>query len=133
VSFKYNHGRQLFLTAGVNWVTANIKMLLVSASYNASENDDFVSDIPSAAIIRRSENLTNKSATDGYARASAATFLSLIGTAEITGVVLYVDTGDDATSVLLAYVDDAIAFPLTPVGFDYSFAYDAIEGGFFRT
>jgi hypothetical protein len=133
MSFKYNYGRELFLTAQINWLADDIRMAVVDNFYSPSVEDQFVSDIPTNAIIRRSDFLQSKSAADGFARAVPAAMFSLSHANPVIGVVFFKDTGDDATSPLLAFVDDGVAFPLTAIGFDYYFAYDSIEGGFFRT
>jgi hypothetical protein len=133
VNFKYNYARQLALTTGIGWTTNNVKLLAVNANYVPNEAHQYVSQINPAAIVARTANMANKTATDGFARGSPVTLFSLLSNSEVEGVILYIDSGDDATSVLLAYVDDGIAFPFMPLGFDYAFAYDSIEGGFFRT
>lgn len=132
MNFKYNLARERFLTAQFNWLTADVKLLVLAGNYNADPAHQFVADIPESAIVARSAVAASKAADDGYARAIPFQLFSLLGP-EITAAVLYQDTGDDATSMLLAYVDDGFAFPFQPLGFDYAFAYDSIEGGFFRT
>jgi hypothetical protein len=133
MNFKYNLAREKFLTAQLDWLSVDIKLLVVDATYNASPADEFVADISVAAIVARTTNASTKTATDGYARAIPFQLFSLLHGQEIVAAVLYEDTGDDATSTLIAYVDDGIVFPFLPLGLDYSFAYDSIEGGFFRT
>lgn len=133
MNFKYNKARERFLTGQVNWLTDTIKTLVVNGFYNANPAHEYVSEIPPGAIIRRSDPLTSKAATDGYARAAAVPYPLFSSQQQVRGIVFYKDTGDDATSPLLAYVDDGVAFPFMPLGFDYAFAYDTIEGGFFRT
>lgn len=133
MSFKYNYGRELFLRGQIDWITDDIRMAVVDNFYNPSVEHRFVSDIPENAIVRRTDFLQSKSAEDGFARAVPAAVFTLNHGNPIIGVLFFKDTGDDATSPLLAFVDDGVAFPLLGIGFDYYFAYDSIEGGFFRT
>lgn len=133
MSFKYNYGRELLLRGQIDWLSNDIRLCVVDSFYNPSPTHRFISDIPSNAIVRRSGFLQSKAATDGFARAIPIPLFTLSHGNPILGVIFFKDTGDDATSPLLAFVDDAVAFPLTAVGFDYYFAYDSIEGGFFRT
>jgi hypothetical protein len=133
VNFKYDYARELFLTKQINWLTDEIRLLVVDGNYIPLRTHQTISNIPPSAIVRRSEPFTGKTAPEGYARALPVPLFSLVHGQPITGVVIYLNTGDDTSSVLLAYVDDGIVFPMQALGFDYYFAYDATEGGFFRT
>jgi hypothetical protein len=130
VSFKYDIGRSLG-TAG--WLSSNIRSLLVNAVYVPNPAHQFITDIPVGAIAIRGPLLTNKSVLNGFVRASTTRYADLLLPQEIKGLIMYVDTGVDATSSLILYADDAPSFPFTPVGFNYDFGYDAIAGGFYRT
>lgn len=132
MSFKYNYGRTQFATKQIGWTVDTIKSLLVNAGYAPNPADQFVADIPSGAIAIRGSALAGKTVVDGYCRATTTRYPDLLLPQEIIGIVLYKDTGDDATSVLLAYGDHEQYFPFTPTGFHYDFAWDAGFGGFFR-
>jgi hypothetical protein len=132
VSFKYNPARTLFATTGINWLTSDIRTLLVNIQYVPDPSHSFVSDIPPSGIAVRGEVLASKTVEDGFVRAATTRYEDLLLAQEVTGLVLYVDTGVDATSRLLAFMDDELAFPFTPAGFHYDFSYDAAKGGFFR-
>jgi hypothetical protein len=79
-------------------------------------NDQFVSVIPAAARVSVT-TLQGRSAVAGVHDANDATFPAVIGdTCE--AIVLAKDTGDENTSILIAYIDDAGGLPCTPNGRD---------------
>lgn len=124
---KYNSGRGF-----TDWVASDVRTLLVNSTYVMDPDHANVSDIPASAIAIRGPLLTNKTVVDGFVRSLATRYEDLALLMEIKGIVFYVDTGVDGTSTLLAYADEEPAFPFTPAGFHYDFAYDAGMGGFWR-
>src|SRR4051794_8751961 len=110
----YDSARQSFLTGGINWTGDTIKAAAIDNS-DYSVNlavDDFLDDIPPAAIVATSPALSNKSATAGVADCDDITFSAVSGDT-IDAIVIYVDTGTLGTSKLIAYID---AGPTTPNG-----------------
>jgi len=96
-------------------LTGNVKAVLVdSEEYTYSASHQFLSDIPSGGRISTSANLTSKTYTDGVFDAADTLFSGVTGdTSEI--VVIFIDTGDAATSRLVAYNDDATSgLPVIP-------------------
>ena len=69
--------------------------------------------------------LTAKATTGGAADAADVTFTSVSG-ASIEAIVLYVDSGSEATSALIAYIDTATGLPITPNGGDIIVTWDKI-------
>jgi len=121
----YDKGRQRFLEGQFNWLTETIKVYLVSTSaytVNASTHE-FISDISSSARIAGPVTLTAKSTAGGAADAGDATFTAVSGGA-IGAIVIYADTGTEATSPLIAYLDTATGLPITPNGGDIIVTWD---------
>jgi len=121
----YDKGRQRFLEGQFNWLTDTIKVYLVSTSaytVNASTHE-FISDISSSARIAGPVTLTAKSTAGGAADAADATFTAVSGGA-IGAIVIYADTGTEATSPLIAYLDTATGLPITPNGGDIIVTWD---------
>ena len=56
-------------------------------------------------------------------RSNDVTFTSVTG-ASIEAIVLYKDTGTDATSPLIAFIDTATGLPITPNGGDIIVTWD---------
>ncbi len=116
-------GLQHFTQADINFPSDNIKALLVSANYTPSASDEFVSTIAavSGAILSRSGNLTGKSNAGGVLNCANFTF-TLVATGHVGKyVVVYKDTGSDATSELILIDDTGNNFPVTTDGGDITF------------
>lgn len=120
----FDKARQRFLEAQINWLTDTIKVLLVSTSaytVNASTHE-FLSDISGSARIAGPVTLTGKSTAGGAADGADVTFTAVTGGA-IGSIVIYSDTGTEATSPLIAYLDTATGLPITPNGGDIAPRY----------
>lgn len=127
-SFWYDLGLQAFAAAAVNWGTGSggdtIKFMLVQITgggtpYTANQStDQFVTDIPSGAIAARSPAMTTKVLADGILGAADFVFSTVTFAHACGALVVYKDTGSDATSPLLMYLDSAnySGLPITPSG-----------------
>lgn len=120
----YDNGREGFLDGSINWQSDSIKAVLVdTGAYTASlASNKFLADIPSAARVATSPNLTGKTSTGGVADANDVTFTSVSGPT-VEAVVLYKDTGNASTSRLIAYIDTGTGLPITPNGGDIATAW----------
>lgn len=130
-TFKYYNANVLFGTQQLNWRTANIKCLLVTAGYAKLPTDVYVSQIPNAAIVARSANLVGCDIIKGVFTGTVPQFSALAGAVPIVAMVLYQDTGLDTTSPLLFYSSDGVGFPFIPAGVNYFVGYDQANGGWF--
>lgn len=121
----YGKGRQKFLEGDIHWDTDNIKVVLVdTADYTVSiDVDEFLSSIAVAGRVATSANLGSKTTTLGVADAADVTFTAVTGD-QCEAVVIYHDTGDAATSPLIAYIDTATGLPATPNGGDIQIQWD---------
>ena len=121
----FDKARQRFLEGQFNWNTDTIKAVLVdTGTYTANLSaHEFLSDISSGARIATSGAFTGKATTGGAADANDVTFTSVTG-ASIEAIVLYKDTGTDATSPLIAFIDTATGLPITPNGGDIIVTWD---------
>lgn len=108
----------LGLATQADLVADDIKILFYAGSFTST--DEFVSDLTGASIIARSGNLAGKSVTDGVFDANDLTVTAVSGSA-FTHVILYKDSGADASSVLLANFDVA---SFTPTGADVSVVFN---------
>lgn len=130
--FVYNVARERFAVSQANWLTATVKAALVSATYAPLATHEFVSDL-GAGIVARSEELTNKEVrTAGICAGEIPEFEALLSAQTVVACVLYIDSGDDATSRLLYYSSTGPGFPFTPTGFTYAVLFDQANGGFFQ-
>ncbi len=121
----YDAARQRFLEAQINWMTDTVKVILVSTSaYTAKVGvHQYLSDVASSARIAGPVTLTSKATTGGAADAADCTFVSVSGNS-IGAIIIYVDTGVESTSPLIAYIDTATGLPITPNGGDIIVTWD---------
>lgn len=121
----YDYCRQRFLEAQINWMTDTVKVILVSTSAYTPQTavHQHLADIPVSGRIAGPVTLTAKATTSGAADAADCTFTSVSG-ATINAIVIYKDTGTEATSPLIAYIDTATGLPITPNGGDIIVTWD---------
>lgn len=122
----YDKARQRFLEAQIDWMSDTIKCMLVdTGAYTPNTSvHEYLSDIPTSARITPPVTLTNKSTAGGAADAADCTFTSVSSTENIEAIVIFKDTGDEATSPLLAYIDTATGLPIQPNGGDIIVTWD---------
>ncbi|PCH98485.1 MAG: hypothetical protein COB84_01860 [Rhodobacteraceae bacterium] len=121
----YDLGRAAFGNAEIDWLGDTIKAILVDAAdYTvnlATDND--LADIPAGARVATSSALTSKTNVAGVMDADDVTWSSVTGD-QSEAVVIYLDSGVEATSLLIAYIDSATNLPVTPNGGDITVAWD---------
>lgn len=129
----YDYCRQRFLEAQINWMTDTVKVVLVSTSAYTPQTavHQYLADIPISARIAGPVTLTAKATTGGAADAADCTFTSVSGVT-INAIVIYKDTGTEATSPLIAYIDTATGLPITPNGGDIIVTWDNGVNKIFR-
>jgi hypothetical protein len=111
----YNKAKEKFLTAALNWSSHDIKAVLVDAGDYTVDlvNHEFLSSITAGARVATSANLGSKTVTNGVADAGNVTLSAVTGD-QSEAVVIYRDTGDAATSPLIAYLNSGTGLPVTP-------------------
>ena len=129
----YGKSRQLFLEGGIAILTADIKLnFLDAADYTVSiDVDDFLNDIPGAAIVGTSGNFAGKTSTLGVFDASDVAVAAVSGDV-FEAVGIYKDTGVSSTSPLIAYIDSATGLPFTPTGNTINVSWDNGTNKVFR-
>lgn len=94
----------------------------------AAATDDAIDDIASAArvpAIASCPTLGSKTigtVAAGVFDAADSTFTALSGD-QVESLILFKDTGTEATSLLIAFFDTATGLPLTPNGADVTVVY----------
>ena len=121
----YDKARQRFLEAQINWMTDTVKAILVDTGAYTPQTaiHEYLADIPLSARIAGPVTLTAKATTGGAADAADTTFTSVSGPS-IEAIVIYADSGTEATSPLIAYIDTATGLPITPNGGDIIVTWD---------
>ena len=104
----YDAARKRFLEGQINWMTDTIKVLLVDTGAYTPQTatHEYLSDISSSARIAGPIVLSSKSTAGGAADAADVTFASVTG-ASIEAIIIFKDTGSEATSPLIAFIDTA--------------------------
>lgn len=129
----YTKGKEKILSADVDWLVDNIKVILVDGADHTPNTDthEFLSDVAGAAIVATSGNLANKSVALGAADADPITFPAVSGD-QFEYVIIYKDTGVAATSPLLVLLDSAVGLPYTPAGNNVTITWDDDSDKIFR-
>lgn len=116
---RYPYGNQKLLEGEIPWNTAPVVALLVGTqSYTYSSVHRHLADIPTAARVAMSGTLEGRTSTLGIADANNTTFEAVPMGPVGNAVILLTDTGDETTSVLIAYLSDAVGLPVNPDGSD---------------
>ncbi len=115
----YPKWKEALVQAGSNSaLTGTVKAYLVDTSlYTYSSSHQFLSDVPSGARVGTAQTLASKTYLNGYFDAADLLYPAVTGP-QVEALVLVVDTGSDATSRLVGYIDDAEGLPFSPVGLD---------------
>jgi len=129
----YDSARESFLSGNLDWLTDNIKVVLVEGYTPDTATHDFLDDVTGAGgtLVATSANLSNKTATDGVADADDVTFTEVAAGDPCDHLVIYKDTGTAGTSNLIAVIDTATGLPLTPNGGDVTVQWDSGENKIF--
>lgn len=120
----YTLGKNRILNGAVNFATANLKAALVSSAYTpVFGTHEFYTDI-SANVLNTPQALAGKTVSGGCFDATDPTFTAVTAGATAKAVVIYLDTGVEATSPLLLYIDTITGFPLATNGGDITIQWD---------
>ena len=120
----YAKGKEKQLSGTIALVSDTIKVMLVKNTYPQNlATDEFVADI-SAYRLNTDQTLGSKSVTGGVFDAGDITYSAVTAGDTSEGVVIYKDTGAEATSPLLMYIDTITGFPLATNGGDIVIQWD---------
>lgn len=120
----YPKAKEAFLNADIDMATDTITIALVdTGNYTYSSEHQFRDDVPDNAVIS-STNLSNKTTTNGVFDADDATFTSVTG-ANCEALIIFQNTGTQANSRLIAYIDSATGLPILPNGGDITVAFSS--------
>lgn len=112
----YPKAKETALAAGLNLAAGTVRAQLVdTAAYTYSAAHEFLTDLPGGARIGTAATLGSKTLTNGVFDAADATYSGLSAAPTIEAVVIYVDTSNEATSRLVAYIDTGTGLPI-PAG-----------------
>lgn len=114
----------LQFTTNNNLSSGTVKVALVTAGYTYSSSDQYYSSV-SASVVGTPQTLTSKTYTNGVFDAADVTFTAVTGS-QVVSLVIYIDTGNAATSPLVAFIDTSVTnLPVTPNGGDIAITWNA--------
>lgn len=121
----YPKCKQLALGAGVNLAAGTVKATLIdTANYTYNAAHDFYDDVGGTARIGTPVVLGTKTLTDGVFDAADISFTGLTSAPSLEAVIIWVDTGVEATSPLVAYIDTATGLPVAAGATQVDVAWD---------
>jgi hypothetical protein len=124
-NFVFPSAKKAMMDGDLALDTATIKCVLIDqADDTPTTADDFLNDIAAAARVGTPQTLGTKTTTGGVFDAADVTFPSVTGDVS-EGILIYEDTGDEATSHLIAYIDTATGLPVTPNGGNITITWDS--------
>ena len=121
----YDKGRDSFLNGDIDYTADTIKLILIDAAdYTVNlATHQFHSEVAAGARVATA-TIAGKSTAAGVADANDTVFSSVSGD-ESEALIIFKDTGVEATSNLIAYIDTASAgLPVTPNGGDITVTWD---------
>lgn len=123
----YNKYKEALLAAANNasLVDGNLKISLIDSDQTMfSAGDEFYSELANTESILATTTLTNVSVTGGVLDADDVTFTAVTGN-QAEALLLWVDTQDENTSRLVAWMDTGIdGLPITPDGTDIDIVWN---------
>jgi hypothetical protein len=122
----YGLGREAFLGGDLDWDANTIKIYLIDAADYTKNltTHDFADDIPGGAKVATSGALASKTKTLGTADAADVTLSAVTGDPS-EEIVVWQDSGSQATSRLIANIDTGTGLPVTPNGGDITVQWHA--------
>jgi hypothetical protein len=110
--------------ANVDINDGTVKVALVDTNtytYNAAH--DFYNDV--SGVVGTPQTIDNTTVTNGVFDGDNVTYTAVTGDS-VEALIIYIDTGDSATSRLVAYIDTGVTgLPVTPNGGDITVTWNA--------
>ncbi len=99
-------------------LAGTVKVYLADTSlYTYSASHQFLTDFAAGARVGTPQTLASKTFLNGVFDAADASFPTVTGPT-VEAAIIVIDTGVEATSRLVAYIDSAQGLPFTPMGID---------------
>jgi hypothetical protein len=111
-------------SANVDLNDGTVKVALVdTGTYTYSASHDFYNDL--SGVVGTPQEILNTTVTNGVFDGDNVTFTAVTGDT-VEALVIYIDTGDAATSRLVAYIDTSVTgLPVIPNGGDLTISWNA--------
>ncbi len=125
--------RQLFAQGSLDWATADIKAALIASGWNVDLTQQFLSGLPSGAVLATTGNIQGKTGAAGFLDGNTTSF-GVIPSGTAGFIMFYQDTGSPATSPLILFLDtpDIPGMPQVLTGLQYFIYQNLTYGGWAR-
>ena len=124
----YDIGRRVAASTGLDWENTAYSCILVdTGQYTPNfSSHQYLDDISASAYAASGTQALSAKAidTNGALDANDVTFPNVSGGDNLEAVIIYQNTGNAATSTLIAYLDTATGLPITPNGGDIIVTWD---------
>jgi hypothetical protein len=130
-TFVYNNARSLFATAALNWPASAAHAVLLNGAYAPQPTDQFFSAVPPGGVMK-DVAMTGLGQKNGICYGVIPQFNAFTSPTPVMALLIYISTGNPATSPLVYYSSDGVGFPFTPLGFNYAVGFDQANGGYFQ-
>jgi hypothetical protein len=121
---------QALLAGTYDLSSASVKLMLVEIGVGHYvpnfTTDEFVSIVAGGDQIAISSALSSKSITDGLFDAADTIFSAVPAGPAGGALLLFIDTGSQASSPLIYYLDSYSGLPVTPTGADINVAFSGL-------
>lgn len=113
----YDKAKQALLEGKIDILTKNFKILFIDKSFYTPNffTNEFVSDIPSDAIVYRSSNVTGLHGTSGVLDADDVLEEDFPGSS-FDAIIMYQTGLSDSDSQLLFFIDESEGLPFNGTG-----------------
>lgn len=126
-SVVYPKYKEALLTGSsdISLTTGTVKVIGIdTADYTYSAAHDFLDDVAAAARVGTATLTSGKAVTSGVFDADDVTMSTVSGD-QFEALIIYIDTGVEATSRLVAYIDSGTGLPFTPSGGNITITWDS--------
>lgn len=115
----------LQFTSNNNLSSGTVKVALIdTGTYTYSSSDQFWS-AASSASVGTPQTIGSKTFTNGTFDGADVTFSAVTGSS-VEALIIFIDTGNSATSPLVAFIDTSVTgLPVTPNGGDINITWNA--------
>lgn len=130
--FLYPSAKRLMLTGQFDWLTDPVVAILIAeGQYTPSINHSTMLDVPPSARVALSAVLTGRTVNVNVVDADDYLYTYVSGP-RVNAVLLVVNTGLDATSSLICYLDTAVTgIPFNPAASPVQITWDSGPGKIF--
>lgn len=123
MALLYPTAKKKLLDGDLALDSSTIKAVLLETAYTPNSSNEFLSDVSSGSRQGTAQTLGSKTTTGGVFDAADITFPSVPTDAECDSILLYADSGAEATSPLIAVID--LTSAVTPDGNNIAVAWNA--------